>query len=78
MQKHGKFGKIPVPLTRTLVSKMRLLKTRSHTSERLGYEARKNAGSMARETTVENLPRAASVAGEGRDDEMRLKETVGV
>ena len=50
---------------------MRLLKTHSHTSERLGYEARKhankgiegNAVTIIRQTTVKNLPRTASVAG---------------
>ena len=49
---------------------MRLLKTHSHTSERLGYEARKktrrkliegNADTTLRQTTVKNLPRTASV-----------------
>ena len=63
---------------------MRLLKTHSHTSERLGYEARKNAKKsrktqalrMIRQTTVNILPRTTSVAG-GRDGERRLKENAG-
>ena len=42
MQKYGKFGETPVPLLIEHESKMRVLKTHSHTSERLGYEARKN------------------------------------
>ena len=50
---------------------MRLLKTHSHTSERPGYEARKNAknviegnaDTIRRQTTRQNLPRTASVAG---------------
>ena len=42
MQKYGKFGKNPVPLL-DHESKMRLLKTHSHTSGRPDYEARKNA-----------------------------------
>ena len=50
---------------------MRLLKTHSHTSERPGYEARKarrkaieeNAVTIIRQTTRQNLPRTASVAG---------------
>ena len=55
-------------------SKTRLLKTHSHTSERLGYEARKkreekqlkeNACAMMRQTTVKNLPQTVSVAGGG-------------
>ena len=53
---------------------MRLLKTHSHTSERPGYEARKNAKKVIegnvdtiRQTIRQNLPRTASVAG-GRDD----------
>ena len=54
---------------------MRLLKTHSHTSERPGYEARKNAkkviernaDTIRRQTTRQNLPRTASVAG-GRDE----------
>jgi len=41
MQNYEKFGEIPVPLTRTLV-KAAAPKTHCHTSERLGYEARKN------------------------------------
>ena len=53
---------------------MRLLKTHSHTSERLGYEARKNAKKsrktqalrMIRQTTVNILPRTTSVAGGAR------------
>ena len=54
---------------------MRLLKTHSHNSERLGYEARKNAqksdrrnaDTIIRQPTVKTLPRTASVAG-GRDE----------
>ena len=54
---------------------MRLLKTHSHTSERPGYEARKNAkkviegnaDTIRRQTIRQNLPRTASVAG-GRDE----------
>ena len=50
---------------------MRLLKTHSHTSERPGYEARKNAkkviegnaDTIRRQTIRQNLPRTASVAG---------------
>ena len=53
---------------------MRLLKTHSHTSERLGYETRKNAkkviegnaNTIIRQTTVKTLPRTASVAGGAR------------
>ena len=53
---------------------MRLLKTRSHTSERPGYEARKNAkkviegnaDTIRRQTIRQNLPRTASVAGGAR------------
>ena len=56
-------------------SKMRLLKTHSHTSERPGYEARRNAKkviegnayTVRNQTTRQNLPRIASVAG-GRDE----------
>ena len=52
---------------------MRLLKTHSHTSERPGYEARKNAkkviegnvDTVRRQTIRQNLPRTASVAGGG-------------
>ena len=69
MQKYGKFGEIPVPQL-DHESKMRLLKTHSHTSERPGYEARKNAknaikgnaDTIRRQTTCQNLPRTASVA----------------
>ena len=44
MQKYGQFGEISVPLLELEhESKMRLLKTHSYASERLGYEARKNA-----------------------------------
>ena len=54
---------------------MRLLKTLSHTSERPGYEARKNAkkaiegnaDTIRRQSIRQNLPRTASVAG-GRDE----------
>ena len=54
---------------------MRLLKTHSHTSERPGYEDRKNAkkviegnaDTIRRQTIRQNLPRTASVAG-GRDE----------
>ena len=54
---------------------MRLLKTHSHTSERPGHEARKNAKkviegiavTLRRQIPVKNLPRTASVAG-GRDE----------
>ena len=42
MQKYGKFGQNPIPLLGD-ESKMRLLETQSHTSERPGYEARQNA-----------------------------------
>ena len=50
---------------------MRLLKTHSHTSERPGYEARKNAkkviegnaDTIRRQTIRQNLPRTASVVG---------------
>ena len=42
MQKYGKFGQNPIQLL-DHESKMRLLKTQFHTSERHGYEARKNA-----------------------------------
>ena len=42
MQKYGKFGETPVPLP-DHESKIRLLKTHPHTSERPGYEANKNA-----------------------------------
>ena len=53
---------------------MRLLKTHSHTSERPGYEARKNAkkviegnaDTIRRQTIRQNLPRTASVAGGAR------------
>ena len=53
---------------------MRLLKTHSHTSERPGYEARKNAkkviegnaDNIRRQTIRQNLPRTASVAGGAR------------
>jgi len=49
---------------------MRLLKTHSHTSERPGYEARKNAkkviegnaDTIRRQTIRQNLPRTASMA----------------
>ena len=52
---------------------MRLLKTHSHTSERPGYEARKNAkkviegnaDTIRKQTIRPNLPRTASVAGGG-------------
>ena len=52
---------------------MRLLKTHSHTSERPGYEARKNAkkviegnaDTIRRQAIRQNLPRTASVAGGG-------------
>ena len=55
---------------------MRLLKTHSHTSERPGYEARKNAkkviegnaDTIRRQTIRQNLPRTASVAVGGRDE----------
>ena len=54
---------------------MRLLKTHSHTSERPGYEARKNAKKVIegnvdtiRQTIRQNLPRTASVAVGGRDE----------
>ena len=55
---------------------MRLLKTHSHTSERPGYEARKNAkkviegnaDTIRRQSIRQNLPRTANVAG-GRDGE---------
>ena len=73
MQNYGKFGEIPVPLDHE--SKMRLLKTHSHTSERPGYEARKNAKKVIegnvdtiRQTIRQNLPRTASVAVGGRDE----------
>ena len=54
---------------------MRLLKNHSHTSERPGYEDRKNAkkviernaDTVRRQTIRQNLPRTASVAG-GRDE----------
>ena len=54
---------------------MRLLKTPSHTSERPGHEARKNAKkviegiavTLRRQIPVKNLPRTASVVG-GRDE----------
>ena len=54
---------------------MRLLKTHSHTSERLGFEARKNAkkviegnaDAIRRQAIRQNLPRTASVVG-GQDD----------
>ena len=84
-------------------SKIWLLKTHSHTSERLGYEARNNEkkrrkrrhynkanhrrkppayrqrdeggrdekGVMIRPTIVKNLPRTASKAWGGRDEEKR-------
>ena len=42
MQKNGKFGKSRFHQLGN-ESKMRLLKTHSHNSERLGYEARENA-----------------------------------
>ena len=53
---------------------MRLLETHSHTSERPGYEARKNAkkviegnaDTIRRQTIRQNLPRTASVAGRAR------------
>ena len=53
---------------------MRLLKTHSHTSERPGYEARKNAKKVIdgnadttrRQTIRQNLLRTASVAGGAR------------
>ena len=53
---------------------MRLLETNSHTSERPGYEARKNAkkviegneDTIRRQTIRQNLPRTASVAGGAR------------
>ena len=57
---------------------MRLLETRSHTSERLGYDARnnakkstltKNAGAMKRQTTVKNPPTDRQRGGGGRDGE---------
>ena len=75
MQKCGKFGEIRFHELEH-GSKMRLLKTHSHTSERLGYEASKtrrkviegNADTIIRQTTVRNLPRTASVAGGGRDE----------
>ena len=54
---------------------MRLLKTHSHTSERPGYEARKNAKKVIegnvdtiRQTIRQNLPRTASLAVGGRDE----------
>ena len=55
-------------------SKMWLLKTHSHTSERPGYEARKNAkkvlqgnaDTIRRQTTRQKLPRTTSVAGGAR------------
>ena len=54
---------------------MRLLKTHSHTSERPGYEARKNAKKVIegnvdtiRQTICQNLPRTANVAGGERDE----------
>ena len=50
---------------------MRLLKTHSHTSERPGYEARKNEviegnADTIRQTTHQSLPRTANVAGGAR------------
>ena len=63
---------------------MRLLKTHSHTSERLGYEARKtrrkvvegNADTTIRQTTLKNLPRTASVA-RGRDEkDAMIRQTI--
>ena len=55
-------------------SKMRLLKTHSHASQRPGYEARKNAKNVTEgkadtirmQTISQNLPRTASVAGRAR------------
>ena len=58
---------------------MRLLKTHSHTSGRLHEErqVKENAGAMIRGTAVKNLPRTASMTGEGQDEERRLKENTG-
>ena len=55
---------------------MRLLKTPSHTYERPGYQASKNAkktiegnsDTIRRQTIRQNLPRTASVAVGGRDE----------
>ena len=41
MHKYNKFGETPIPRTREHESKMRVLKTHSHTSERRDYEADK-------------------------------------
>ena len=59
---------------------MRLLKTHSHTSERLRRlwrqekreekKLKENAGTIIKQTTIKKLPRTASVAG-GREEEGR-------
>ena len=64
---------------------MRLLKTHSYTSERPGYEARKNAkkviegnaDTIRRQTIRQNLPCTASVAGGGETKKGELKENTG-
>ena len=60
---------------------MRLLITHSHTSERPGYETRKNAKKSNwrkrrhynKANYRQNLPRTASVAWGGRDEERRIE-----
>jgi len=65
---------------------MRLLKTHSHTSERPGYEARKNAkkviegnaDTIRRQTIRQNLPRTGSVAVGGRDEKGAMARPITV
>ena len=63
---------------------MRLIKTHSHTSERLGYEARKNGKKVVEgkrrcydKANHGQNPPADRQRGGGRDEERRLKENAG-
>ena len=72
MRKYGKFEEDPVPLL-DYESKLRLLKTHSHTSERPGYETRKNvekviegiADTILRQTTRQDPAAYRQCGGKG-------------
>ena len=80
----GKSGKSQFP-SLDHESKMRLLKTHSHPSERPGYEARKNGKKVIegnvdtiRQTIRQNLPRTGSVAVGGRDEKGAMARPITV
>ena len=82
MRKYGKFEEDPVPLL-DYESKLRLLKTHSHTSERPGYETRKNvekviegiADTILRQTTRQDPAAYRQCGGGARPEGENQHET---